>query len=734
MPLDAQYVALFPIQEQIWDKTLNIPAAGAEVYFYSDVDDVTPKPVYQLVGSGAGGYTYVELPNPLILSGIGTYVDPSGASIIPYLWPYEGLPTDSPPSTIVQLYYIKVLDQNGGELFDIHAWPPSLQGGNSPLINEADTTGNIIQNGQFVQIDFPTSATQAAPFVISTTGTNIATEIAPDWSLITNGTGTVSIYRKAITDTTAPSTGNPAYALGIAASTGYSLPIILRQRILAPRIFSNSLVSGTFIAESLTGTIYTLTMSYVPSGTETAQIICSGNTPDTLFGVIANATAVTITPNAAGAAPSSYVDITITIPVAAQVLISNIQLCGVSASDEAVSYLQNTPEQEINGLFHYYNPKLMFKPIPSLLTGWDFPLNPAQLGTSQTMTTTPAYIWDQTVGASAVANMNVVRGSNPNGVLSVTSTGNTDAFYLLQYLSGPEAIETALSRLSVNISAWDTAAAVTAQVYLFNGNTSSALPGLVGGTIGTLNLVSGSYVFTLTASNWAAIPQNKGNSSSGLLPGQNGDIGFSGWDPTSFYGLTGNFAIVVVFNVPTSGTSTVINSISCVPGDIPTRPAPQTADEVLRECQYYYEKSYDNATAVPTSTLVSSYYFQQTSIAGVPQYVYPEAFSFSFNTTKRVAPAVVLYPSTGTLTAANVRAELWGNNSGGSGSGSTALLAFANAPISTFFTGNNIGTKIANYFTATAAPMISFSGSSNANISGLITFQFTADARLGVVA
>jgi hypothetical protein len=32
-----------------------------------------------------------------------------------------------------------------------------------------------------------------------------------------------------------------------------------------------------------------------------------------------------------------------------------------------------------------------------------------------------------------------------------------------------------------------------------------------------------------------------------------------------------------------------INSISLVPGDIPTRPAPKTTDEVLRECQYYFE-------------------------------------------------------------------------------------------------------------------------------------------------
>ena len=738
MALDPRYMALFPLQEIIFDKDLNVPLAAGTVQFFVDPNNVVPKDVYQLVGDGMGNYSYVNLGSELTLSGIGTFVDHSGNNIIPYLWVYEGSPTDVPVSTIPQLYFIVVTSSTGVFQFDMPAWPPQAQGnGLAPAI-PTGTTGNIIQNGQFVQIDFPASATQSSPFVISTTGTNTATEIAPDWSLVTNGTGTVSVYRQAISDTTAPSTGNPAYALGIAASTGYSLPIILRQRILAPRIFSNSLVSGTFIAESFTGTVYTLTMSYVPSGTQTPQIICSGNTPTTLFGVIANSTAVTITPNAAGTAPSSYVDITITIPVGAQVLISNIQLCGVSASNEAVPYLQNTPEQEINGLFHYYNPKLMFKPIPSLLTGWDFPLNPAQLGTTLAQpcstvafSTTPGYIWDQTIGASAVSTVNVQRGSNPSGVFAATTTVNTEAFYLLQYLSGASAIETALSRLSVNISAWDTAGSVVANVYLFNGNASSTIPTLPT-TIGT---IAANGVFTLTASNWVAIPQGGGNSNTGLLPSQNGDIGFSGWDPTSFYGLTNNFAIVVTFAVPTSGTSTLINSISCVPGDIPTRPAPQTADEVLRECQFYYEKSYPLQIPKATATVNNSVMQIQSSLSQVGLSTvasFASPWNVTYRVGKRTTPNVTHWSIAGTVN--DVTAYLWYLNNAGIPAFTT--IGPTDKLRSTFWAVDDANVNVINFIPVSATNLLSNNNSNttNAFCSAAIQFQYEADARLGIVA
>ena len=71
-----------------------------------------------------------------------------------------------------------------------------------------------------------------------------------------------------------------------------------------------------------------------------------------------------------------------------------------------------------------------------MLTGWDFALNPAQLS-SPAITTTPAYIWDQTICASAVNTINVVR-VNTSGAFDATTTVNNDAFYMLQYLTGAD--------------------------------------------------------------------------------------------------------------------------------------------------------------------------------------------------------------------------------------------------------------------------------------------------------
>lgn len=592
MALNPLLVYQAPFTEQIWDKDLNVPLAGGIVSFFRDADNATPKNVYQLVGSGPGGYSYINLGSTLTLSGIGTFVDGSGNNLQVYLYPYTGAPTDVTPSGIVDLYYISVQSSTLVPQFTVNAWPPGITANASPS-NVSATTDNIITNSQFVEVIFDPTATSSTPITYSTTGTNTATQIAPDWSIVTNGTGNFSVYQVPIANTSVP--GNPAYALGV-TSSGYANPVVLRQRLLAPRIFSGDFVSGSFVVESQDSGIHTITMSYVPSGTGTPQTICTGATPTTGFVTIANATAVTITAGATGQTPSSYVDITITIPVGAAVQVSCIQLCGVASSTQSVSYLQNTPAEEINGLFHYYEPQLKFKPVPSLLTGWDFPLNPAQLGSSQTGSTTPAYIWDQTIAQSKVGNLTIISDS-ATGALSITTNNNLEAFYILQYLSGAEALETTLSNLAVNLFGLASANNVAVQVQLFYSSANGTIPSVLTApsTIGTIAYNSGLPVFTLTAVGWTQVPQFAGFKNLLTMPTSAADLGFLGFNGLANFAsasTTKNFAIVVSFGVPTTGTTIKLNSVSLVPGDIATRPAPQTLDEVLRECQYYYRKSF----------------------------------------------------------------------------------------------------------------------------------------------
>jgi hypothetical protein len=738
MSLNPQLVYCPPFEIQLWDKDLNQPLAGGIVTFYEDKNHDIKKPVYQLIGSGEGTYSYVELPNPLTLSGIGTFVDGSGNNLQVYMYPYLGLPTDSPPSQVVDLYYITVVSSTNIPQESVNAWPPGIGAGTSP-INEADTTGNIIRNSQFVDVNFDTNATFANPVVISTTGTNTATNIAPGWDIVTTGTGTFSIYQQAIIDTAAPN--NPAYALGIATSTGYSSPLKLRQRILAPRIFSGNLVSGTFIAEATDGGADTLTMTYVPSGTGLAQVICSGLTPNTGFITIFNATPVTIISGASGAAPTAYVDITITIPVAAQVQISNIQLAGVSNSTEIVNYLQNTPEEEVNGLFWYFQPQLNFKPIPSLLTAWDFALNPQQFGITS-FTTLPKYVWDQTICCSAVGTVNVAQNGY-DGSFNATTTNDNEAFYMLQYLSSPEALKTTMSNLSVNINAYLGAhAGVTATVYLFYSTGGGTIPNITTDPIGSIGTIAADGVFTLTATNWAAIPQLYGTNNSGVIPLNNDiDLGFFGWNGRANFdnnNTNNNFAIVVTFAVPISGTIVSVNSISVVPGDIPTRPAPQTFDEVLRECQYYYEKSYNLANPAGSNATIGlriapmiSNPLPSTdgSSTNAIQNLIVRSWSIQYNTRKRIAPtraagSLLIYTPAGTIDNVTGIIVNAGAYSSPSKTGNVAMTNWqeaGNGEISVAFLANNVASALAT------------SGMIVGNfIETYIEYQYVADVRLAL--
>ena len=637
-----------PLQQTLWDKTLDTFLTEGEVNFYID-GTTTPKNVYQLVGTGPGTYTYVSLGHTLTLSGIGTFIDANGGAIEVYLWPWLGSPNDATPSQIAQNYYITVYSSTGVFQFDLNNIPGVLSG-DQPQETTFETTENVISNPEFSEVLFSTTATSINPYTINVTGTLAETKIAPDWSVITTGSGSIGLYRQLIIDSTAP--GNPAYALGINTS-GFTQPIILRQRLLTPRIFADEYVSGTFIVQANNGGPYNVTMNYTPSITGTIQQICTGTTVGSGFIRIFNNTPIFITNPGSG---SGYIDITLVFPVGASLQISCVQLLGVIDNVEIAEYLQQSPEREADHLFHYWQPYLNFKPIPSLLTGWDFALNPQQFGITS-FSTTPIYVWDQTICASQSGTINV---SQPiTGAFRATTTSSNQTFYMLQYLDSPESLLTAYSDLSVNINAYSAPGdGVVARVYLFYGNASSTFPSL--STPATIGTIDAAGEFTLTASNWFPIPQDPVFSNMGTLTiSDNVDLGFTGWNNLVNYTAAeaAKFAIVVTFFVPVSATQANIQSISCVPGKIPTRPAPQTSDEVLRECQYYYETSYPLGTAPGTANTLSTLWsVQGNSPNGMITSAYGTVIGSQFKVVKRGNMATngqvnILAPTSGTALA-----------------------------------------------------------------------------------
>lgn len=142
MALDTRYIPLFNLQEWFVDKNDGEPLAAGIVSFYQDNSRSTPKAVYELVSTGTPpSYSYASLGSQLILSDVGTFVDPDGNDIAPYLYPYDS-------DGDVELYYIVVQGSAGSASpqFTREAVPnldSSSSGGDDPnLVNH-------VPNGQF---------------------------------------------------------------------------------------------------------------------------------------------------------------------------------------------------------------------------------------------------------------------------------------------------------------------------------------------------------------------------------------------------------------------------------------------------------------------------------------------------------------------------------------------------------------------------------------------------------
>ena len=112
--IDSQYIPFTNLPQYFVDKGTGLPLAGGVVTFYQDDNSVNKKDVYQLTGT-SNLYSFVPLPNPMILSSVGTFVDSLGNPVIVYGFPFDG----SNPAGL-QLYYITILKHTTRLIFATH--------------------------------------------------------------------------------------------------------------------------------------------------------------------------------------------------------------------------------------------------------------------------------------------------------------------------------------------------------------------------------------------------------------------------------------------------------------------------------------------------------------------------------------------------------------------------------------------------------------------------------------
>lgn len=204
MAINPLYVIAPSLEMYFVDKDTGAPLAGGQVFFYSDVNRTTPKPVYEI--TGPPDYTYTALPNPVTLSAVGTFQDASGANVLPYYFPYTS-------GGAVELYYIQVYDSNGVFQFDRQAWPNIA----ASSVNPATTNYlNLIPNGQFLihNNNLPTLTGQIAA---------ATTAIAPGgWYFIrpsmTTSTDFVT-FPLSPQPPVSPPSGNPRFSVNVTCSS-----------------------------------------------------------------------------------------------------------------------------------------------------------------------------------------------------------------------------------------------------------------------------------------------------------------------------------------------------------------------------------------------------------------------------------------------------------------------------------------------------------------------------------
>jgi len=727
MATDQHFIPAFSLETVFLDKDTGAPLSGGIVTFERSLQPGTLKPVYQITGADPN-FTYIQLPNPMILSSIGTFEDSLGNPVIPYFLPYG--------SDLVTVDYYRVIVQSSGLV-------PQFVRDPVPFIPMSGQNGvssafeNEISNPQFAEVLFDTT--------VSTYTYNFNTEtktvnIAPNWDLVVTspGIGTVTVNQITpvgdINIITNPGTILEINSAGLSA-------LRLRQRIFgSPNLWGSGNLAASFVAKTFGGTSTTITMVYSQSdGTVIDKLIVAG-----ILNGNGNYDAFPGTGNipisdSLQFFPNSYIDIDLVLPVGVNIAITSVMIAptGLAVVSDIV-YDQESQYRQIDHLFHYYQSQINFKPISSLLTGWDFPLNPAQLGQTGNLSGAGAYIWDQTIAARGATNIAYTRNSITGGLQFTTAGAVPDAFLICQYLSGAEASKILGSKLSVNLNAYRGSAggAITFQISLYRGSSAAVFPTL-GNLIGNLD-INGNFTKNNTAGqglNWTEIPRGnlnivgKGTLSTVVTNDQidstNNDYGFNGWevtDPTEISD-TNKFCIIVTFAYVAISTVVVVNSVSLIPGDIPTRPAPQTPDEVLRECQYYYENSYDSGIAPGTaSTTTYPIFPSQTVVSGGNTLVGESPFTIRFSTAKRVTnPTVTLYnPVAGTIN--NVRVVL-------------IYAGVSQTPVDTSsanWTQLTLGSKFSSYDAANNTKFYTFATVGDYS-SAYIAAHYTIEARLGIV-
>jgi hypothetical protein len=659
--------------------------------------------------------------------------DPNGQ--FPWTDPIQFLANGTLPIDIywnpAQVYRLEIRQgntQSAPLIYEINNYIPDGGGGNTPIDAVGIFTDNQITNPQFSLISFN------SPFALANTTIPDGVEVAPGWFLEADGTGTVILAREALNSSQANATNAP-YALKMTLSGTWTAGTVrLRQRFNQNgMLWANKYVS-TSITAKIQGAATSIQVYLVDSmGTPLTSLL---NIPalteeyEQYQGyALIPATTNTDTP------PDAYIDYQIRLPSNIEIYLTSIQ---VIASDIPTDfeYEQDTIERQVDHTFHYYRDSILFSPKASVLTGWNFGLNPWQFTTTaDTALATFGYTADQTIAvtqpyvSSATGNAILVgRGTaDENYGFKVTANAASNQFALIQYIDAATIRPYCGSSMSALVT-------LNAQKQTPSSTLFFKLRLIYRATVPS-TLSQSEPIASWTASNnpnfsagwFVAAPENDPvyNLANGVQT-----LAFNNMSLPASLGdnMTVGIVAFTISNMVSTGTpdNIVFNDISLVPNEFAIASNPLTFDQTLSQCQYYYETSL-NIGQLPDQNLgfsnVPILKLQTVQTVGLSHYLAVSPFNLEFLTIKRTAsPTVTLYHPNGTIN--QVEANLYYN--GTSASNVTAPTSYWAALSTTNKAIAYVPSGTASVLTANA--LVAQAG------TGYIQFYYTIDGRLGLVA
>lgn len=607
--------------------------------------------------------------------------------------------------------------------------------------NNNDLLGgdNQITNPQFQDVSFVSPYTYTQ--VISSTYT---VNVAPGWELVLTGQGTTVLTQltQAGTDDIQ---GNPPYAIRI-NNTGWS-SALLRQRFNDNgAIFANGAIAMSATVRG-TATVQDLTFTYSPSAPGTPIEILASTAPVGSYAVLQGAVNLPASSNT-NVGDAAYVDIIIQLEGTGEMDITNVQILGQSeplptdfdVDTDTPLFIEQTIERQKDNEFHYYADSLLVLPKKSLAVGWNFRNNPWQFnsGAGTTVSTTPIYTADQTIVVSSAANsISVSRCTNPTGLFQIQALVGTPQGQIgvFQWIDSASFRPYWGYRFSVLVRARiltsnGTSVRVKVRAFTINGfpDVMTAVDPIASWDASGNPVFSANYTGIQPDNDPVYILQNNYETDDGLLPPVCPAMAFNNFNISPQLNSSDNVTVgIMVYTIDALNSTVVdtilIEEITFVPNPFAMDGLALTYDETLRECRYFYEKSY-NAGDIPGANAPNGV----KSIAypaitdGSTTSTYPTTFNLEFVQTKRNIPVVTFYTPAGTIGNVLVGVDDFNGN---------VISAAANKPLTQWTLTHS---SIDRFFYAlnNTTTVIYTVGSTHLTYQTFMQFHYTADARMGL--